>query len=450
MSRHPTNHPETFGVRTAGLFDMGRLGSGLRNIGLVQATIPGRWGRLVATLLVLAMSWTTAACSDDSEDQAGDPALDGRTTILAGPYLQAPGQGTVTVMWYTDLRSGSRVEFGPTDAYGSKAQGRTFQQEPDNPDELISGNPLSGWMHEVRLTGLQPGQTIHYRVLSAPQPTQDASFLVQNDSAPFSFLVFGDTRTDNDTHAQVIATMVREVPASLFAVNSGDLVTMGDSENQWLDFFRIEAPLISHTPLLAVFGNHELTLGRTKFQAFFKAPPSSSSDSDLHYSYDVGSLHLAVADVYEDQWDPNRAWLEEDLRASRAVLKVVVIHPPLYTFSNHPPDLDLRSWLVPLCQETGVQVVFSGHNHGYEHFFGQGIHFVITAGGGAPLYDVDAHPEYDSTGAQRIVGLSAYHFVRGDVSGDTMRLEALSVPDATRIDCFQVDPAQPGENLTCD
>ena len=405
-----------------------------------------RWGPL---LLVLALGLGPGACGDDSDDQAGDSSLNGTTKILAGPYLQAPGQGTITVMWYTDLRSGTTLEYGPTADYGHKATGRVYRQEPDSDDPLITGDPLSGWIHEVRLENLEPGSRVHYRVLSAPEPTADASFLVQDDQEPFSFVLFGDTRTDEDIHALVIRTMVRTVPDALFAVHSGDLVTTGNEELQWVDFFAIEEPLVSRVPLLAAFGNHELTLGRTKFQALFEAPPSSSSGSDLHYSYDVGPLHVAVGDVYEDEWDPNRAWLEEDLRSSQAPLKMVVVHPPLYTFSNHHPDLDLRAWLVPLCQETGVQVVVSGHNHGYEHFFGQGIHFLVTAGGGAPLYDVNSHPEYDSTGADRILGLSAYHFIRGNVHDNVIRLEALSVPDATSMDCFEVDSAKPGENLGC-
>jgi hypothetical protein len=35
---------------------------------------------------------------------------------------------------------------------------------------------------------------------------------------------------------------------------------------------------------------------------------------------------------------------------------------------------------------------FFGHDHNYQHYLKNGVHYVTTGGGGAPLYDVDKPP----------------------------------------------------------
>jgi hypothetical protein len=48
-----------------------------------------------------------------------------------------------------------------------------------------------------------------------------------------------------------------------------------------------------------------------------------------------------------------------------------------------------------LLAEYGVTAAFSGHDHGYYRTLRDGVHYVITAGGGAPLYDQDPSAAQD-------------------------------------------------------
>jgi hypothetical protein len=96
-----------------------------------------------------------------------------------------------------------------------------------------------------------------------------------------------------------------------------------------------------------------------------------------------------------------------------------------------------------------VQLVFSGHNHVYERFFGSGIQFVVAGGGGAPSYGIDDNPEADNTAAVRRAADVGYTFVSATQTGHRMRLEAVAVPDATPVDCFVVDLDAPGVDLGC-
>ena len=63
---------------------------------------------------------------------------------------------------------------------------------------------------------------------------------------------------------------------------------------------------------------------------------------------------------------------------------------------------------------------FFGHDHNYQHYLKNGVHYFITGGGGAPLYDVDTPPAGITLKVE-----STEHFVVVKVDGKTARVEAL-------------------------
>ena len=48
--------------------------------------------------------------------------------------------------------------------------------------------------------------------------------------------------------------------------------------------------------------------------------------------------------------------------------------------------------LEPLFEKYHLTAGFFGHDHNYQHYLKNGIHYFISGGGGAPLYDVDKPP----------------------------------------------------------
>jgi predicted phosphodiesterase len=385
--------------------------------------------------------------------ESGDPALDGQAKLLRGPYLQSVSGGTVTVSWTTDVGATSRVHYWSDPKHVQVASGRTFVPTPSTDNSLLAGTLPLAFQHEVALPSLVPNEAYHYQVVSLPGPQPTAVFHAPPDeSGDFSFFVFGDTRTNGDDHCQVIADMVPFVEADVnaaFVLHTGDMVETGGLEEEWDDFFEFEAPLLSRVPLLPVFGNHELFLGRTIFEGLFRQPPSSSGGTDRWYSVDVGNMHIAVLDAQSIGNEPQLAWLSEDLADSQAAVKVVALHKPLYTFSNHSPEVTLRESLLPILQKNHVALVVSGHNHLYERFFGDGIHFVVSGGGGAPLYGTHDDPEANNEGAELRAEAAVLHFVYGQRRGSQIRFETISSPDREVLDCWVIDPARPGVELPC-
>jgi len=420
-------------------------------------------------LVLVACTGTTKGTDDKGSSSTGDAghpdpfqlmvtpvaSLNATTPLRQGPYLQAPGLGTVTVSWHTDAASESVVSFGLVGGLTSRVTGTVFQQQPTTEDALAQGTLPTGYQHEVVLTGLTAGTAYHYTVESVSTPL-DGTFTAPPDAGEgYTFFLMGDTRTNATEHGSVIAAMARvqDNPGPLgkarFVVNTGDLTAAGGTESLWDTFFTVERPLLANVPLLAVFGNHEVIMGRTIFEGFFRPPPSNTSPSERYYSATIGDVHIATVDVYALELEPHLEWLQRDLTSSNAPFKMVFMHPPLFTMSNHLPEVALRAQLQPVLQAGGAQLLVTGHNHVYERFMQGGIRYVVTGGGGAPLYGINDNANADNGTATRITAASTLHFVQGSVDGRKMKLEVISVPDGTRVDCFVVDADHPSDDVAC-
>jgi acid phosphatase type 7 len=89
--------------------------------------------------------------------------------------------------------------------------------------------------------------------------------------------------------------------------------------------------------------------------------------------------------------------------------------------------------LVPMFEKYRLTAGFFGHDHNYQHYLKNGVHYVVTGGGGAPLYDVDK-PAPGIT--QKVV--SVEHFVRIRVDGKSAHIEAIAV-DGKKLDDIVLD-----------
>jgi hypothetical protein len=91
--------------------------------------------------------------------------------------------------------------------------------------------------------------------------------------------------------------------------------------------------------------------------------------------------------------------------------------------------------LVPMFEKYHVTAAFFGHDHNYQHYLKNDIHYVVTGGGGAPLYDVDKPPD-----GITVKVASTENFVKVKVDGKSAHVEAIAV-DGTKLD--QIDRLGP-------
>jgi hypothetical protein len=288
----------------------------------------------------------------------------------------------------------------------------------------------------VAYTGLQPGTTYYYDVNGLDEGR--GSFkTAPREPADFQFVVYGDTRTRHDMHRRVIAAVLKHgIPD--FVLHTGDLVADGADSAQWPVFFDIERELLRHTAFYPSLGNHERN--NRQYYDFFNV-------STPYYSFDWGQAHFIVLNsdignaatsnaARESFWTEQVRWLEEDLaKSQKADFRFVVAHhPPITAVSRRQGDNREMAALVPLFEKEHLTAGFFGHDHNYQHYLKNGVHYVTTGGGGAPLYDVDKPPAGIT---QKVI--STEHFVAVKVTGKSAHVEAFGL-DGSVLDRIDLKP----------
>jgi hypothetical protein len=240
-----------------------------------------------------------------------------------------------------------------------------------------------------------------------------------------TFMVLGDTRTGHAAHQSVVDKMLDLGPPS-FYLHTGDLVANGSDRSQWDTFLDIEHDLMQVSTLYPALGNHE----RNHPNYFDVLNPPGP-----WYSFDSGDAHFVCLQVDGyGNYAPGGAqyeWLASDLAGTLKPWKFVFFHIPPYSSGGHGSDLNVRQALGPLFEQYGVTIVFNGHNHGYERSVANGVTYIVTGGGGAPLY-----PRMHDNPAS-VYFESVYHFVQITLSDDTLYGVAIR-PDGTEFDPFAI------------
>ena len=338
--------------------------------------------RAATSLLVFLMLYSLAASAH------------AQLQIAAGPYLQAPSKTGITVMWATNRKCVSRVE------YGTAPNGPTMTAERSQ-HGLVDANIT---FHRVPLTGLKPGTCYYYRVVSTEildfQPykvvfgdtikSQDNQFTTLDASKDrFSFVVLNDRHEKTDPFAQALSSINWDGVDLVFF--NGDTANHLASEEQI--FQSIIQPstevFAGRIPLVFVRGNHE-TRGSFARMLMSYFP---STTGRFYYSFSHGGVHFVILDSGEDKADSNPEysgltrfesyleeetnWLKEEIRSEsfrKARFRVVLVHIP-------PRDITTRDitetkgksirqkylwdrW-GPLFNEGRVDLLLSGHTHKY-------------------------------------------------------------------------------------
>lgn len=328
------------------------------------------------------------------------PASD--AVLTRGPYLQSVTANSIIVVWETDEPSRGEVVYGEIGEYGSSAV-----------------DPEVSTRHAITLTGLVPYTTYHYRVAnSGISLSDDATFRTAAgpNQTTFTFVAFGDTRTQHQIHRQVVQRIAAVEPD--FVLHTGDLVAMGSATHQWRNFFEIEQELVARAPLFPTLGNHEGA--NPRYFDLFYLP-----GNERWYTFDYGHARFICLQVdrFAD-YEPGSeqyAWLEETLAANTQPWLFVYFHLPPYTSIEDDDEADVRQVLPQLFEQYGVDVVFNGHAHSYERHEMHGITYVVTAGGGAPLYSME---EQEPT---QLAFSREYHFTILEIDGDRLKATAVSI-----------------------
>ena len=342
--------------------------------------------------------------------------------LTRGPYLSRARRTSITVAWRTDVAGTSVVHWGA---------GASL-------DRVATGS--DGTTHKVRLRGLVPGARYSYRVeTSGVRLGRRRSFRALDPAADpsFRFAVVGDFGNGSSAEVAVEDRIVAARPRLLMTVGDNAYSTGSEAE---LDarLFPQYADLIDRVAINPALGNHDVATdgGAPERQAFSLGPRA-------WYSFDASTAHFVVLDSNEGcvtEGCPQHDWLVADLARTTQPYRFVFFHHTISSCGSHGTDADLRAAWAPVFAEHGVQVVFMGHDHGYQRSVPvDGVVYVTTGGGGAGLYTwttpcPEAAVVLDATSVP-----DAHHFVFVELAPAGATINAIDRAGAVR-DSFSVAP----------
>ena len=193
------------------------------------------------------------------------------------------------------------------------------------------------------------------------------------------FAVKGDWGDGTPAQAAVTRRMCAESRRSPFAfvLTTGDNFSP-DGRATVANYWRPERCLRAMgVRWRAAWGNHDI-LGTSTADVL--------GARRRYYAFAAGPARVIVLDA-NDPSDPGQMrFLRRELASAPEALRIVALHQPLQTAGVHPPSEQARRAWAPLFVRGGVALVLQGHNHLYERIEVDGVTYVTTAGGGAPLY----------------------------------------------------------------
>ncbi len=238
----------------------------------------------------------------------------------------------------------------------------------------------------------------------------------RKDDETFSFAVIGDAEPGRFLWERVLfgkrGTFFKQLRSLCredvdFVLQMGDMVSRG-LHSHYARFLRQLEVNCPERPYLTVMGNHDRHYphGRSDslvYRAHFGAP---------NYFFDRGSARFVVLDTSQGHLT----------RAQLRWLELVLTTDKLKLVFTHMPPAGLRRWtlgglggfkgrsreFMSLMSRKGVERVYMGHVHGFGHRVVDGVTYVLTGGGGSPLYPSLAPHRF-------------YHFLLVDVGPEGVR-----------------------------
>jgi len=330
--------------------------------------------------------------------------------FLIGPYPQNAQSDSIILSWKTTTPTAqNEVHWGSSPMLGNVTVEKCMCVKTK---------------HTVNIKGLTAGQKYYYTVVSdqieSPLYTFWTAF-PRNDT--IRFVAYGDSQGvwDNwQTVLLVSQAIEKEQPA--FVLKPGDLVDDGKNANDWIDFFTA-SPFVHNSTLYPVLGNHENY--SHLFFSYFSLP-----FNERWYSFENGPVHCIGLDSnkYNRYRFVQFLWLVHDLQTHHAPFTIVFFHHPVYSSSEHGNTTILQKIWAPVFAYYHIDIVFNGHDHNYEHSYVNGVTYIVTGGGGSPLYDNGYSP-------WTVYSEKTYHYCLLTVNATTLIFEAKK-PDGLVFDSF--------------
>ena len=243
----------------------------------------------------------------------------------------------------------------------------------------------------------------------------------QQRGEEFVFLIAGDSRNENKIHQLKVVEQMKKEDAQLY-VHLGDMVTYGDSDEEWAFFFNTQKALLDKLMFLPVIGNHDLARSNILNWVFGSQNPYLGTPR--YYATANGDAYFIILDSNNDiqtddiQYD----FLVDQLNKAKNQKYehiFIFLHHPAYSSGWHKGNENIQDVISPIAEEFGVRAIFAGHEHHYERTKKiNGVTYYVSGGGGSDLRSVkgDKNTAYAK---------SVFHYLRVSISGNKVNIKAI-------------------------
>ncbi len=348
--------------------------------------------------------------------------------FIVAPYLQDVSDSSFCVMWETSVPLRGQVLLARSERHILKPELKLAVEESE-----------SVFLHKLTIENLKSGELYFYQVVNE-NSTGDTLMgpvtqlvIPDYDQSAINFTVVGDNQGHVECWERISQLMFEECPQ--FVVHVGDMVSYGHHKDDWTDEFFLQArELMRHVPMYPAMGNHEMN--DEKYYQYFNRPYN-----DAFYTVKKGDLRIVFVDTNKDLLPGSYRYrrLEETLANCKERWTIVVHHHPVFTSDIGSYRSSLMATadkgdpnifqLKQLYETYGVDLVLSGHVHGYERSYPiaknhidekNGVVYIISAGGGGSCNPPSSYKEWFTQKTRKRM-----HYLNVQITGNKMTVEAI-------------------------
>lgn len=317
----------------------------------------------------------------------GVVSFDSRLSGDIPVYLQNVSTDAVTLRWHSASAYLATVKYGT---------------DKDNLQHALSESE-QGNKHRIRLSALKPNTRYFYSIYNGDTAVETGEqywFFTApqaSDNEPVRIWITGDQGIAGKTQTEMRDAMItwtgiharENKPSVDLWLTTGDNAYRSGSVEQFKEhFFAPFTGILRNIPVVPAYGNHDAR--RWSFFRLFEFPTQAKQNADAsevalgtkkYFSMDYGNAHIVMLDTTTSSMEINSPmlnWLKKDLAITQQDWVIVVTHHPPYTHGTHNSDNikdsggrmhAMRENVVPVLEQFGVDMVISGHSHGYERSF---------------------------------------------------------------------------------
>lgn len=335
----------------------------------------------------------------------------------------------------------------------------------------IANQKLLSVGNSITVGGLAPDHPYHYTV------SLHGKTLGQGDvrtwaakSQTLTFFVVGDFGTGKMPQYDVAHAMWQEFQRRAgtanpvrFLLSLGDNVYgdfrsiafgfshTGASDEDWgSKFFQPYQPLLASIPFFPALGNHDgnETERHRDLAAILDNFAFPQNKPGRYYQFTYGDLaqffaldstsNTASGPIHANYLEdsPQFHWMQTEFAKPHPLWVIPYFHHPMFTAGpDHPPSMEqLRHWFA-LFANSGVKVVFNGHEHNFQASEVSpatgGIRFFVSGAGGELRR---GNVQKNMRNARIEAWAEQNHFLEVDIDGKTMKVTPLSYEPLKIVD----------------